>query len=60
MKNRKVRLLVLINTLWLTTLIFQLTNLTKINPECSYNYYIGPDVYNPWGFDIEGTYNWNR
>ncbi len=45
---------------WLTTLIFRLANLTKINPECSYNYYIGPDSYNPWGFDIEGTYNWNR
>ncbi|NHJ02649.1 MAG: hypothetical protein EAX86_10965 [Candidatus Heimdallarchaeota archaeon] len=43
---------------WVSSFIFQLCYLPKIVPGCAFNYYIGPDIHNPWGFDIEGTYNW--
>jgi len=45
---------------WTNRFIFSLTSLPKIFPDCSSNYYIGPDCYAPWAFDILGTFNWDK
>ncbi|MFX1536366.1 MAG: hypothetical protein ACFFDI_19280 [Promethearchaeota archaeon] len=45
---------------WTNKFIFSLTSLPKTFPECSSNYYIGPDSYTPWAFDILGTFNWDN
>lgn len=46
--------------LWTNVFIFRLTNLPQLYPGCSYYYYIGPEVYAPWTFDILATYDWHN
>ncbi|MFX0123896.1 MAG: hypothetical protein ACFFAE_09680 [Candidatus Hodarchaeota archaeon] len=45
---------------WTNRFIFSLTSLPKTFPDCSSTYYIGPDSYAPWAFDILGTFKWNN
>ena len=45
---------------WTNRFIFSLSTIPRIYPECSCNYYIGPDCYSPWAFDILGTFKWNK
>ena len=45
---------------WTNAFIFRLTTLPELYPGCSYYYYIGSDIYDPWAFDILGTFNWNN
>lgn len=45
---------------WTNAFIFRLSALRDVYPECSYYYYIGPDVYAPWAFDILGTFDWHN
>lgn len=45
---------------WSNSFIFRLTTLPEVYPECSYFYYIGPKVIDPWAFDILGTFDWHN
>jgi len=49
-----------IPALWINAFIFRLTSLPELYPKCSYYYYIGPEVYDPWAFDILGTFDWDN
>lgn len=44
---------------WTNRFIFRLTSLPQTYPKCSCFYYIGPETYVPWGFDILGTFDWD-
>lgn len=46
--------------LWINKFIYSLTSLSRLFPGCESNYYIGPDCYAPWAFDILGTFNWDN
>ncbi|MFX1282743.1 MAG: hypothetical protein ACFFB5_03775 [Promethearchaeota archaeon] len=43
---------------WTNRFIYSLTSLSSTYPNCLSSYYIGPDSYAPWSFDILGTFNW--
>lgn len=45
---------------WTDRFIFSLTSLPSTFPESSVSYYIGPESYAPWGFDILGTFDWDN
>ncbi|MFX0013873.1 MAG: hypothetical protein ACFFB2_03840 [Promethearchaeota archaeon] len=45
---------------WTNVFIYRLTSLPESYPGCSFSYYIGPDAYAPWAFDILGTFNWTN
>ncbi|MFW9905075.1 MAG: hypothetical protein ACFFFH_12125 [Candidatus Thorarchaeota archaeon] len=45
---------------WTDKFIFSLTSLPSTFPESSVSHYIGPEAYAPWGFDILGTFDWDR
>jgi hypothetical protein len=51
---------VLISPLWTHLFLSRLTALPKVFPSCTYQYYIGPEAYCPWGFDILNTYDWGN
>jgi hypothetical protein len=45
---------------WTDRFIFRLMSLSRTFPEASVSYYIGPDSYAPWAFDILGTFDWDN
>ncbi len=45
---------------WTNDFIYRLSDLRDNYQEYSYYYYIGPDVYAPWAFDILGTFDWHN
>lgn len=45
---------------WTNRFIYSLTSLPQTYPDCSYSYYIGPESYCPWAFDILGTFDWDN
>ncbi len=45
---------------WTDRFIFSLSSLPSTFPESSVSYYIGPESYASWGFDILGTFDWDN